>query len=159
MVNHNFLIEPQIPRASSVLSFLSSSYPLSLIASFQLPYRFVLAGCLCSAVSDSATPWTPFRPLCPWNFPGKNTGVCCPFLLQGIFPTQGSNLHLLHIPHWQADSLHFKLIYSQDILTCVLMAPLTDALKCLLLIQITSLAHTGTMAVCTLTYGRQRPVH
>ena len=26
-------------------------------------------------------------------FPGKNTGVNCHFLLQGIFPTQGSNLH------------------------------------------------------------------
>ena len=37
--------------------------------------------------------------------PGKNTGVdCCP-LLQGIFPTQGSNLHLLGLLHWQADSL------------------------------------------------------
>ena len=28
--------------------------------------------------------------------PGKNTGAGCHFLLQGIFPTQGSNLHLLH---------------------------------------------------------------
>ena len=28
--------------------------------------------------------------------PGKNTGVGCHFLLQGIFPTQGSNLGLLH---------------------------------------------------------------
>jgi len=27
----------------------------------------------------------------PWGFPGKNTGVGCHFLLQGIFPTQGSN--------------------------------------------------------------------
>ena len=29
----------------------------------------------------------------------------CHFLLQGIFPTQGSNLHLLCLLHWQADSL------------------------------------------------------
>ena len=42
------------------------------------------------------------RLICLWNFLGKNTGVGCWFLLQGIFPTQGSNLHLLH---WQADSL------------------------------------------------------
>ena len=42
------------------------------------------------------------RLLCPWDFPGKNTGVGCPFLLQGIFPTQGSNQRLLH---WQMDSL------------------------------------------------------
>ena len=34
----------------------------------------------------------PSRLLCPWNFPGKNTGVVCHFLLQGIFLTQGSNL-------------------------------------------------------------------
>ena len=33
---------------------------------------------------------------CPWDFPGKNTGVGCHFLLQGIFPTQVSNPGLLH---------------------------------------------------------------
>ena len=44
----------------------------------------------------------PARLLCPWDLPGKNTGVTCHFLLQDIFPNQGSNLHLLH---WQADSL------------------------------------------------------
>ena len=32
----------------------------------------------------------------PWDFPGKNTGVGCHFLLQGIFPTQGSNPGLPH---------------------------------------------------------------
>ena len=32
-----------------------------------------------------------------WNFRGKNTGVSCHFLFQGIFPTQGSNLHLWHL--------------------------------------------------------------
>ena len=36
------------------------------------------------------------------RFPGKNTGVGCHFLLQGILLTQGLNLHLLH---WQVDSL------------------------------------------------------
>ena len=39
----------------------------------------------------------PTRLLCPWNFPGKNTEVSCYFLLQGIFLTQGSNQHLLHL--------------------------------------------------------------
>ena len=38
----------------------------------------------------------PARHLCPWNFLGKNTVVGCHFLLQGIFPTQGSNRGLLH---------------------------------------------------------------
>ena len=50
-----------------------------------------------------ATPWiVAGRPLCPWDFLGKNTGVGCHFLLQGIFMTQGLNLCLLR---WQEDSL------------------------------------------------------
>jgi len=43
--------------------------------------------------------------LCPWDSPGKNTGVGCHFLLQGIFPTQGSNLGLLCLLHLEAYSL------------------------------------------------------
>ena len=41
----------------------------------------------CSALSDSVRPHglQPSRLLCPWNFPGKNTGVGCHFLLQGMF--------------------------------------------------------------------------
>ena len=55
-------------------------------------------------MSDSLRPYgmQPTRLLCPWDFPGKNTRVGCHFLLQGISPTQGSDLHLLH---WQANSL------------------------------------------------------
>ena len=34
--------------------------------------------------------------LCPWDSSGKNTGVVCHILLQGIFPTQGSNPGILH---------------------------------------------------------------
>ena len=44
----------------------------------------------------------PTRLLLSMGSPDKNTGVVCHFLLQGIFPSQGSNLHLLH---WQKDSL------------------------------------------------------
>ena len=43
--------------------------------------------------------------LCPWDSPGKNTAVGCHALLQGIFPTQGLNLRLLGLLHWQAGSL------------------------------------------------------
>ena len=43
----------------------------------------------------------PARLLCPWKLSGKNTGVGCHLLLQGIFLTQGLNLRLLHL---QADS-------------------------------------------------------
>ena len=58
----------------------------------------------CYVVSKSLWPrgLSPTRLLSPWDFPAKNTGVGCHFLLQGIFSTQGSNPHLLQ---WQADSL------------------------------------------------------
>ena len=44
-----------------------------------------------------ATPWTvhPTRLLCPWDSPGKNTGVGCHDFLTLTFSTQGLNLHLL----------------------------------------------------------------
>ena len=49
-------------------------------------------------MSDSLRPHElqPSRLLRPWDFPGKNTGMGCHFLLQGIFPTQGLNPGLLH---------------------------------------------------------------
>ena len=51
-----------------------------------------------SVVSDFLQPHglQPARLLYPWDFPGKNTGVGCHFLLQGIFLTQGSNTCLQH---------------------------------------------------------------
>ena len=41
--------------------------------------------------------WTvAYQALCPWDFPGKSTGVGCHFRLQGIFLTQGLNPGLPH---------------------------------------------------------------
>ena len=56
-----------------------------------------------AVVSDSLRPrgLQPARLLCPWDSPGKNTGVDCHFLIQGIFLTQGSNPS----PALPADSL------------------------------------------------------
>ena len=57
-------------------------------------YECVCVCVSCSVMFESLQPhglW-PARLLCPWDSPGKNTGVGCHFLLQGIFPTQGSNL-------------------------------------------------------------------
>ena len=51
----------------------------------------------------------PVRLLCPWDSLGKNTGVGCHFLLQGVFQTQGSNLCLLCFLPWQADSLSLEI--------------------------------------------------
>ena len=45
------------------------------------------------------------RLLCPWDFPGKNTGVGCHSFLQGIVLTQRLNPHLLYLLHWHVGSL------------------------------------------------------
>ena len=54
-----------------------------------------------SVVSNSLRPHglQPTRLLCPWDSPDKNTGVGCHSHLQQIFPTQGSNPHLLCLLH------------------------------------------------------------
>ena len=64
----------------------------------------VLSCSLCAGVLSRfslrlfATLWTslwPARLLCPWDFPGRNTGMGCHALLQRIFPTEGSNTNVL----------------------------------------------------------------
>ena len=67
-------------------------------------YSCMNACSVTSVGSDSLRPYglQPARLLCLCDSPGKNTGVSCPVLLPGIFPTRGSNLRLLH---WQVDSL------------------------------------------------------
>ena len=57
----------------------------------------------------------PTRVLCPWDSPGKNTVVGCHFFLHGIFPTLGSNVHLLCLLHWQAGSLPLCHLGSPDV--------------------------------------------
>ena len=73
-----------------------------------------------SLVSNSLQPselW-PTRLLCPFDFPCKNTGVGYHSLLQGIFPAQGWNLHLLFL-NWQVDSLPLSHLGSLYIYTLV----------------------------------------
>ena len=65
-------------------------------------HKFDVCVCAHSVLSRSLQP---HRLLCPWDFPGKNTGAGCHFLLQGIFLTQGSNPSLCSFLHWEADSL------------------------------------------------------
>ena len=76
--------------------------PVSSKHSFSLHFAMSRSECCCclviSVVSDSMWPHglQPTRFLCPWDSLGKSTEVDCNALLQGIFPTQGSNLGLLH---------------------------------------------------------------
>ena len=74
--------------------------------------------CYCSVAKSCSTVvkshgLQPARLLCPWNLPGKNTGVCCcHHFLHGIFPIKRSNSSLLH---WQADSLPLSHLGSNTI--------------------------------------------
>ena len=66
-----------------------------------VPLPFSPDCCCClvaSVMSDSVRSYglQPARLLCPRNSPGKNTGVGCHALLQGIFPTQELNPGLMH---------------------------------------------------------------
>ena len=71
---------------------------------------FPLVSCCCSITQSHASLCDPVDCSLPGSSvhgdsPGRNTGVGCHFLLQRIFSTQGLNLHLLRLLHWQADSL------------------------------------------------------
>ena len=71
-----------------------------LVIQLGVPFTAPYITCsVASVASDSLWPqrlW-PTRLLCPWNFPGKNTGVGCHFLFWDIFSTQNSSPRLLRL--------------------------------------------------------------
>ena len=125
-----------IYATSDHLSFNSFYYSLNLVLSFASYihhsllldenvclknlrdfYTFeqiIKSVCVCAGCAQSCTTHLqllglqPAGLLSPWDFPGEKTRENCHFLLQGIFPTQGSNPCLLHLLNWQADSLSLQ---------------------------------------------------
>ena len=79
-----------------------------------------------SVASLFATPWTIYS---PWDSPGQTTGVNSLSLLQGIFPTQGSNPGLRHcrqILYW----LSYKgspMKWYFTILICIFLIHLSNS--------------------------------
>ena len=73
-----------------------------------------------------------FQPPRPGNSPGQNTGVGCHFLLQGIFPTQGSNSHfcvscigrqiLYHCATWEAPLWKYQMLQKLHTLKRLLLS-------------------------------------
>ena len=61
--------------------------------------------CMCAKSLQSClfvTLWTdPAKLLCPWDSPGKNTGIVCHLPLQGIILTQGSKLQFLQLLYFR----------------------------------------------------------
>ena len=117
------LSETPLPRSAADRAPLESLSPLRrahsssvsptpppwllVLSSFPLPGLSPLQGCrmwplglvlIASVVSNPVRPHgrQPARLRCPWDSPGKNTGVGCCAVLQGVFLTQGSIARLLH---------------------------------------------------------------
>ena len=89
-----------------------------------------------SRVRLFATSWTLAYPLCPWHFPGNSTIADCHFLLQGIFPTQGSNpglpncrQTLYHLSHQGSPNSHASPIQMLTWPDC--LASETDEIGCI----------------------------
>ena len=75
---------PESSNSSSILVFVST-----IDKTLNTPEVKVKVAQLCPALWHHGL-------YSPWNSPGQNTGVGSLSLLQGIFPTQGSNPGLLH---------------------------------------------------------------
>ena len=80
---------------SEIFALQHPSLPCSITGCKEPMWSVLLFSC--SVLPDSLQPHRlqPTRLLCPWDFPGRNTRVGCHFLLQGTFPAQGLNPHLL----------------------------------------------------------------
>ena len=80
------------------IMYLPCARPLGKVLS-----RVISHLCMCACLWSCPALCNPMdcgpRLLHPWSFPDKNTGACCHFLLQGIFPNQESNLRLSHLLH------------------------------------------------------------
>ena len=102
------LCEPAIPAAwNTCLSFSPCKHLLSPSPSAAPLYPHSPAGLAARSCPTHCNPIDCSLPGSSGHkdFPSKNTGVGCHFLLQKISPTQGSNWGLLCLPRWQVDSL------------------------------------------------------
>ena len=109
---HFHALEKEMATHSSVLAWRISGMAepggLPSMGSHRVGHDWRdLAAAAAAAAADYSFPYSTVSQ----NFPGKNTGVSCYSLFQGIFPTQGLNLRLLH---WQKDSLPLNHLGSHD---------------------------------------------
>ena len=104
----HFGTSSQYRNYSSPLLFLRTALSITITKVYPAMYHTTSPLHLCLVTQACLTlcnPMEPARLLCPWDFSAKNTGVGYHALLQRIFLTQGSNLHLLHLLQWQVGSL------------------------------------------------------
>ena len=84
----------------SCLTFPVLQCPVNQFFVLNRDLKYFVCVYACSVMSNSLWPHGRqlARLLCPWDFPGKNTRVGCHFLLQGIFPTEGTELSSPALP-------------------------------------------------------------
>ena len=89
------------------ITTLSFNYPTKSVHSWSTNFTPYLALYTCLITQSCLSL------LIPWDSPGKNTGMGCHTLLQGIFSTQRLNLHLLSLLHGRQIlySWHHWMIY------------------------------------------------
>ena len=99
------ILIPACASSSPACLMMYSAYKLNKQGDNIQPWH----GVITKSCSTLVIAWTVVLQLFyPWDLLGKNTGVGCHFLLLRVFPTQGSNLHLLHCrwsPAFKGDSL------------------------------------------------------
>ena len=84
---------------------------------FQIYHFTNVRVCICAQSCPTLeTPWTiVHQVLLSMEFSRQEYWSVCHFLLQGIFPTQGLNPHLLCLLHWQVDSLPMCLLNEETL--------------------------------------------
>ena len=121
---------------STKLQFLRSQIKLFILCSLNTDCELTVSTMCVHAKSLQLCPTLcdlmDCSPLCspPWDSPGKNSGVGCHALLQGIFSTQG-NPHLLCLLHWQVGSLPLSDLGNPSTAASeMLIAPLQETRAC-----------------------------
>ena len=108
-----------VSRVLSVVPFSATWMDLEIVILSEVSqtekekYFIILHMCACSKLLHLCltlcNPMICSPPSSSWDSPGKNTGVGCHALLQGIFLTQGSNLCFFPLLYWQVGSLPLVL--------------------------------------------------
>ena len=104
------LLHAQPQATTDMLSVTIDQLAFCRILHKYVLFFFILVWCWCSDAQSCQTLCNPMDCSPPGSSvhrdsPSKSTGMACHALLQGIFPTQGLNPNLLHLLHWQRDSL------------------------------------------------------
>ena len=126
MVTHFSILTCEIPwteEPGELQSMRSQELDMTERLSFSVfTLGFSICVCVCVCLVTQSCPTLCDRMNCslpgssvPRDSPGKNTGVGCHALLQGIFPTQRSNLGLLHCRQ-SLNHLNHHWLYIESIL-------------------------------------------